>query len=775
MDLLVKNIAECFAPLFGCIKRDPLGCRQARSVPTLPQAVAEWQQRQRQRQLRTRQDQYRYNYTYIPGLAMVDRVPLREYPGIDWFALALGQISKVVHNLMALIDRAPAGLAKLDAKVSLAQVSGTGPKEGAKPQESADAEKDTTTEKEQFRRLQIRLTTLDTATGLARHAQGPFVVADTETSVRGAPGTAVFSKHSNLLCREMLELNVCPSCGSLLPRCDDLVRDIAEITARLTSPCTDCAKFALDILWQQCLHLAEDVLTSVLEQHHLFGRPRDIEGYNSLFHDSKNTIPLPKLGKKAPDGRYLFEDDRTFALRQVAGQNPMMLTLIRAGEDFERFEKKMPITDQQYQSVMGDQDSLRKACEQKRLFLVDYGFAKTVARGSDEPKFAGQKYIGAPIGLFALPKASKSKPKHPNSKEIVAVAIQCQQEPGPKNPIFTPEDADKNNYKWAIAKTVFNNAAGNNSEFIQHLGYAHLLAEAFGIAMVRTLPDEHPLNVLLTPHLEATMFANNMAQSGMNKPPDMNLIAAEISATIGDALAWTSDAVRGVDVNDWLLPKQFKRQGTDDPEVLPHYPYRDDSLRIWDAICAWITAYLDIYYPTDNDVVQDYELANWVGECERAARLSGIGDNGRIKTREQLIDTVTLIVYQASAHHALTNFPLSKIELYAPALPLAIYRPPPTDKRKAKRQDWLDYYPPLSIAMIQQSLYFIIGTLHYTQLGEYPVGWFVDRRVDKPLREFKDRLREIEGEILRENANVEMRPMPYIYLLPSRIPQSTNI
>ena len=322
---------------------------------------------------------------------------------------------------------------------------------------------------------------------------------------------------------------------------------------------------------------------------------------------------------------------------------------------------------------------------------------------------------------------------------------------------------------------MFNNAAGNNSEFVQHLGYAHLLVEAFGIAMIRALPKEHPVNVLLTPHLEGTIFANDQAQNGMNQPLDINLIAAEISATVEDTLTWTSESVQSVDVNEWLLPKQFERQGTGNPEVLQLYPYRDDSLRIWDAIRTWVEGYLRIYYCSDDDVAQDYELANWVRECETAGRLSGIGEDGRIRTGDQLVDTVTLVMYQASAHHALTNFPLSKIELYVPALPLAIYQPPPTDKKKATRQDWLDYYAPLSVALIQQSLYFIIGTLHWTQLGYYPEGWFVDRRVEAPLKRFKDRLKEIEGEILRDNANERMRPMPYIYLLPSRIPQSTNI
>jgi arachidonate 15-lipoxygenase len=149
-----------------------------------------------------------------------------------------------------------------------------------------------------------------------------------------------------------------------------------------------------------------------------------------------------------------------------------------------------------------------------------------------------------------------------------------------------------------------------------------------------------------------------------------------------------------------------------------------------------------------------------------------VGDDGRFVTVDNLVDTVTLVIYQATAHHALTNFPLQNIELYVPALPLAMYQPPPTQASGATFEDWLAYFPPLEISIIQESLYFVIGTLHYTELGHYPQAWFVDHRVDEPLQAFRRRLETIEEEIARENLE---RPMPYIYLLPKRIPQSTNI
>jgi arachidonate 15-lipoxygenase len=42
-----------------------------------------------------------------------------------------------------------------------------------------------------------------------------------------------------------------------------------------------------------------------------------------------------------------------------------------------------------------------------------------------------------------------------------------------------------------------------------------------------------------------------------------------------------------------------------------------------------------------------------------------------------LTDLVTAIIFTASAQHAALNFPQEQLESYAPAVPLAIYRPPP--------------------------------------------------------------------------------------------------
>jgi arachidonate 15-lipoxygenase len=379
---------------------------------------------------------------------------------------------------------------------------------------------------------------------------------------------------------------------------------------------------------------------------------------------------------------------------------------------------------------------------------------------------AGQKCLYAPVALFALLKADR--------RVIRAVAIQAGQEPGPSNPVITPGDG----WNWEIAKTIVQNADCNDSEFWRHLGLGHLLSEAFGIATYRQLPTQHPLHALLTPHFENMFATNNTAVTSINDEGSyLNITESIFSGTVPATLGIAANAVAGVNFTENMLRNQLRGRGVDDPQLLPHYPYRDDALLVWDAIHRWVSDYVRLYYKSDRDVVGDYELQNWVTEVSsrQGGRIKGVGENGvggRISTLEYLIDCLTEVIYTASAHHALTNFPLEDYELYHPGWPGAIYQPAQTKARGATRKDWLAYFAPLNIALLQQALGTVVGGTYYTQLGVYPLFSFDDARVRAPLGAFQADLRRVE-EVIRER-NVT-RPLKYPYLLPSRIPASTNI
>lgn len=48
---------------------------------------------------------------------------------------------------------------------------------------------------------------------------------------------------------------------------------------------------------------------------------------------------------------------------------------------------------------------------------------------------------------------------------------------------------------------------------------------------------------------------------------------------------------------DLHFPRELAKRGVDDREALPVYPFRDDGLRIWEALRSFVGEYVEHYYP----------------------------------------------------------------------------------------------------------------------------------------------------------------------------------
>jgi arachidonate 15-lipoxygenase len=493
-------------------------------------------------------------------------------------------------------------------------------------------------------------------------------------------------------------------------------------------------------------------LKARVDQERLDKKATGLEDYNRLFA----TIKLPAIAAH-------FQADESFAYLRLAGPNPTLIEQVPALFG-DILSQKFPVTNEQYQAVMGTDDSLEKAQAEGRLYGVDYAILSGAINGT----YPGthQKYIEAPQALFVVPPAGSA------SRNLRPIAIQCGQTPGPTTPIITPAvHHESERYAWEMAKAVVQVADSNYHEAVAHLGRTHLFISPFVMATHRQLLPTHPLSRLLRPHFEGTLKINNGAQSLLIAPKggvDKNL-----AATIDCARTLTVVGLQTYGFNSAMLPKQLKQRGVDDPETFPIYPYRDDALLLWGAIKDWVTAYLSLYYATDAEVQQDQALQNWTTELLAfdGGRVIDFGEDGQIQTLHYLIEAVTLIIFTASAQHAAVNFPQGDIMTYAPAMPLAGYAAahPHTT---ASKEAYFEQLPPLRQAQNQLGLTYLLGQVYHTVLGQYGAGWFTDSRVRIPLQHFQDRLVEIEAAIATRNQN---RPYPYPYLQPSKIPQSINI
>lgn len=108
---------------------------------------------------------------------------------------------------------------------------------------------------------------------------------------------------------------------------------------------------------------------------------------------------------------------------------------------------------------------------------------------------------------------------------------------------------------------------------------------------------------------------------------------------------------------------------------------------------------------------------------------------------------------------------------YVPNMPLAGYRPAPTSKSGATEADFIAMLPTLDMAELQMELGYLLGSVHYTELGKYPIDQFTDGRVMEPLHQFQRRLIEAGQTIPQRNQTRR----PYETLPPTGIPQSINI
>lgn len=496
-------------------------------------------------------------------------------------------------------------------------------------------------------------------------------------------------------------------------------------------------------------------ITDLVMKGYVKGRPSGLKDYSALFA----SIELPKIASS-------YHWDAVFARMRVAGPDPVVMARIGAVPDH------FPVTDAHLKAALGEDDSLARAAAEGRLYLCDYGILDGAPLGEHRDlaqefvQFASTKvspkHLAAPLALFAVPAARGDAPR-----PLRPVAIQCGQRPGPETPVFTPEDG----WAWRMAKSFVQTAEGHHHQVIAHFAGTHMVVEPFVLATVRQLDRYHPLHVLLAPHFEGTLYINDSAQRVLLAPKGGVDLVMSTRIDISRGLAGT--VMQSWNLDDALPPVALRRRGVDDASALPDYPYRDDALLVWDAVRAWVSDYVRLYYTSDADLLADPELVAWAAElrADDGGRLRSFARSGRVESLEYLIDVLALVIFTAGPQHAAVNFPQAELMCFAPAMPLAAYRPPPTSREGVSMADYLDLLPPLDMAHLQRDLGVMLGSLRHTKLGEYESGHFQDPRVGAPLAAFQARLAEVERTIAERNRT---RP-PYEYLMPSLIPQSINI
>lgn len=465
----------------------------------------------------------------------------------------------------------------------------------------------------------------------------------------------------------------------------------------------------------------------------------ELEEYEELL----SLLPKPDVIKN-------YKTDSCFAEQRLSGANPLAIRRIDVLPD------NFAVTDSHFQKVAGAEVTLEKALKEGKLYFLDYPLLSDIQGGVYDNI---QKYLPKPQALFYWQSNDSS-----NGGSLVPIAIQINHDSGANSLIYTPDDP---HLDWFLAKTCVQIADGNHQELGSHFAYTHAVMAPFAIVTARQLAENHPIALLLKPHFRFMLFDNDLGRTQFLQPggPVDEFMAGSLTESLG----FVAKVYEEWSVEKFTFPRLIKSRQTDDPEILPHFPFRDDGILIWNAVEKFVAEYLQLYYKTSQDISDDYELQNWARElvAQDGGRVKGMP--ARIETLEQLIEIISVVVFTCAPLHSALNFSQYEYMAFVPNMPYAAYHPIPETKG-VDLETIMKILPPFKQAADQVMWTEILTSYHYDKLGFYDEE-FADPLAQEIVVQFQQNLHEIERQIDIRN---QTRPIPYNYFKPSQIINSIN-
>ena len=216
------------------------------------------------------------------------------------------------------------------------------------------------------------------------------------------------------------------------------------------------------------------------------------------------------------------------------------------------------------------------------------------------------------------------------------------------------------------------------------------------MGVMRNLPDAHPLFKLLRPHFRYTMAINSRARESLINDGG---VIDQVFAIGGEGrreLMRRGGAAYSVQLTN--VKHSLKARGVDDPNLLPGYYYRDDGLKLWQAMEDYVSNIINLFYSSDADVREDSELQIFSNDLYTNGFPANGGEQGHgltrlIVSKAQLVELCTLIMFTGSAQHSSVNFGQYDMYSYAPNATSGMRLPPPTKKGFADSETLIQALP----------------------------------------------------------------------------------
>jgi arachidonate 15-lipoxygenase len=555
------------------------------------------------------------------------------------------------------------------------------------------------------------------------------------------------------------------------------------------------------------------------------------------YEDFFTVLPLPEVAK-------VYETNNSFAEQRLSGANPMVICRLKEGDARAEVLKQIPSWSKEFEPLFQVPEELAAG----NIYVTDYTGTDPNYRGPAKVQGGthekGRKYLPKPLAFFWWRSIGTS-----DRGKLVPIAIQLDANTNPIDPqpdsieldpdpiepdsaptvhnyrvsgnkVYTP--FEKNPLDWLFAKFCVQIADANHHEMSTHLCRTHFVMSPFAVATARQLAENHPLSILLKPHFLFMLANNHLGQQALINAG--GYVDRLLAGNLAESMELVKDAYEGWNINDFALPKELEKRGMKDSEnskdskdnkdskdskamkQIPHYPYRDDGMLVWDAIHTFVTDYLNHFYKPPQELANDTELQAWAAELSNETTGGKVkGMPSKIDTVTDLIEIITTVIFTCGPQHSAVNFPQYEYMALGSNMPLAGYQDIPDENPDVEdpmtMKKILDLLPPYKKSAEQLEILDVLTAYKYDRLGYYEqaLGELYNQRVDDIFYDappIEDRENNPDGDIFKNqairdiirtfqqnlniveqkiDANNKKRVVAYPYLKPSLILNSISI
>lgn len=564
-----------------------------------------------------------------------------------------------------------------------------------------------------------------------------------------------------------------------IPRADQVSQTDLFNRLGLANTLLMIAKLVPDTWYGKTADWGISILQRAFNGSPMDGTIKQIEEYNRSHRKSPTDIEEGKNIGLLPD----WFTDRRFADQSFTGTNPTSITVVPEALLNEFIAAAKQGGYDKWATILPTIDPATLYVQDARNIRRSLGVDENEILFNKEPK-SDDSWGCAAVTLFQL---------HPTG-ELHPIAI-CTDYKGDSlatsvtifNKRMLPTDSsegEEHDWPWRYAKTCAQVTDFLRHEVSVHLTQAHLVEEALIVATHRTVPMEHIIYRLLSPHWFKTLSLNAAARATL-----VPQIIKDIVGVKPDNLyqyvrsEFESFDYVGRYVPNDLASRGFPNtaEGLAEPQYR-NYAYAKNMLSMWYCIRRYVKSMLLTYYTetTADAVISKCEIIKaWYTEVQTAAHIKTFPT---ITTLDQLIDAVTMSIHIAAPFHSAVNYLQNFYQVFVIAKPPCLCSPPPTTLDQLKGYKEADLVKALPIgrqrqwllaAQIPWLLSYKVSTERSLISFAQSQWWsrkYAQTTKEKAVRDiserFHDDLRALDVEFTQTSNNMSEGSIPYMVMDP---------